>query len=75
MFGIVVIVVLQFFERMVAIQMDKHKKLAVFIYFILLSFLVIDNNSLEMKIINLGYLIVVLSCSLKFILIVNENKK
>lgn len=67
-------VVLQF-ERMDAIQMEKHKETAFLVYFILLLLLVITSLELDMNIVNLVYLVVVLSCSLKFILIVNKSRK
>ena len=55
-------------------QMEKHKEAAFFGYFILLVMLVISSMKIDMNIVNIVYLVVVLSCSLKFILIVNKNK-
>lgn len=63
------------FERMVAIQMRKHTELAFIIYFCLLMFLVIFGVKDVKQIVNLIYLVVILSGFLKYILIVNKNKK
>lgn len=52
--------------------MEKHKEAAVLGYFIVLSMLVFC--SLNIDIIDLVYVVVVICCSLKFILIVNKSK-
>ena len=72
MFDILVIVVLQF-GKDGAMQMEKHRETAYLMYFVLLSFLVIGCINTSECIISLIYLVVVLSCVLKFILIVNKN--
>ena len=74
LFDILIIVVLQS-ERMEAMHMEKHEEAAFLGYFILLLLLVVTSMTSNIGIINLGYLIVVLCCSLKFILIVNRDKK
>lgn len=56
-------------------QMEKRGEAAFLGYFVLLLSLVFTSMKLEMNIVNLVYLVVVLSCSLKFILIVNKDKK
>ena len=56
-------------------QMEKHKESAFVLYFVLLLLLVFTSIKTDMNVINLVYLVVVLSCSLKFILIVNKNKE
>ena len=56
-------------------QMEKHKESAFVLYFILLLLLVVTSIKTNMNVINLVYLVVVLSCSLKFILIVNKDRK
>ena len=66
-------VVLQF-GKDGAIQMEKHREAAFLIYFILLIMLVISSMLSNIDIVNIIYLVVVLSCSLKFILIVNKDK-
>ena len=56
-------------------QMEKRGEAAFLGYFILLLSLVITSMKLEINIVNVVYLVVVLSCVLKFILIVSKNKK
>lgn len=56
-------------------QMEKHKESAFVLYFVLLLLLVFTSIKTDMNVINLVYLVVVLSCSLKFILIVNKDRK
>ena len=56
-------------------QMEKHRETAFVLYFILLLLLVVTSMKMDMNIVNMIYLVVVLSCSLKFILIVNKNRK
>lgn len=56
-------------------QMEKHREAAFLGYFILLVMLVISSMKIDMNIVNMVYLVVVLSCSLKFILIVNKNRR
>ena len=60
---------------MVAIQMEKHKESAFVLYFSMLFILVVTSMNKCMNVVNMVYLVVVLSCSLKFILIVNKNKE
>ena len=74
LFDIFGIVVLQF-ERMEAMQKGIHVETAFLLYFVLLFLLVITAMFSDANIINLIYLVVVLCCSLKFILIVNKSKK
>lgn len=56
-------------------QMEKHRETAVVLYFILLLLLVVTSMKIEMNMVNIVYLVVVLSCFLKFILIVNKDRK
>lgn len=56
-------------------QIEKHKEAAFLGYFVLLLLLVISSIKINITIVNMVYLVVVLSCSLKFILIVNKDKK
>ena len=56
-------------------QMEKHRETAFVLYFILLLVLVVTSMKMDMNIVNMIYLVVVLSCSLKFILIVNKGRK
>ena len=56
-------------------QMEKHRESAFVLYFVLLLLLVFTSIETDMNVINLVYLVVVLSCSLKFILIVNKDRK
>lgn len=55
--------------------MEKHEEAAFLVYFMLLLSLVITSMIGNIGIVNLGYLVVVLCCSLKFILIVNNDRK
>jgi len=70
----IVSVVLQS-ERMEAMHMEKREEAAFLTYFGILLLLVINNVLIKADIVNIGYLVVVLSCVLKFILIANKNKK
>jgi hypothetical protein len=74
MFDILNIVVLQF-GKDGAMQMEKHGEAAFLGYFVLLLLLVVTSMTSNIDIVNLVYLVVVLSCFLKFILIVNKDKK
>ena len=56
-------------------HIEKHEGTAVLTYFIVLLILVISNLISKVDIISLIYLVVLLSCMIKFILIVNKNKK
>lgn len=56
-------------------QMEKHREAAVLVYFVLLLLLVIVSMCTEINIVNFVYLVVVVCCSLKFILIVNKDRK
>ena len=56
-------------------HMEKRMETAFLGYFILLLLLVVTSMLSNIDIVNLGYLVVVLCCVLKFILIVNKNKK
>ena len=56
-------------------QMEKRIEAAFLGYFILLLLLVFTSLKMDMNMVNMIYLVVVLSCSLKFILIVNKDKK
>ena len=56
-------------------QIEKHKEAAFLGYFVLLLLLVISSIKINITIVNMVYLVVVLSCSLKIILIVNKDKK
>ena len=56
-------------------QMEKHRETAFVLYFILLLLLVVTSMKMNMNIVNMIYLVVVLSCSLKFILIVNKDRR
>ena len=56
-------------------QMEKHRETAVLGYFILLLILVFTSIKMDIILVNMVYLVVVLSCSLKFILIVNKEEK
>lgn len=55
--------------------MEKHWEAAFLLYFVLLLTVVLTSICSNVNIVNLVYLVVVLSCSLKFILIVNKDKK
>lgn len=56
-------------------QMEKHKEAAFLGYFVILLLLVFTSMSMDMNVVNLVYLVVVVCCSLKFILIVNKDRK
>jgi len=56
-------------------QMEKHSEAAFLIYFVLLLLLVTTGMFSEINIVNIVYLVVVVCCSLKFILIVNKDRK
>ena len=68
------IVVLQF-GKDGAMQMEKRDETAFLGYFAVLFLLVISSLISSVDIVNLVYLVVVLCCVLKFILIVNKNRK
>ena len=72
MFGILIIVVLQF-GKDGAMQMEKREETAFLGYFAVLFMLVGNSLITNINIVNLVYLVVVLCCVLKFILIVNKN--
>ena len=55
--------------------MEKRQVSAFLGYFMMLLLVVITDMKIDLNIINLGYLVVVLSCFLKFILIVNFDKR
>ena len=73
LFDIFGIVVLQF-GKDGAMQMEKHGETAFLIYFTILFILVVSSMFSSINIVNIIYLVVVLSCSLKFILIVSKDK-
>ena len=73
LFGIFFYVVLQF-GKDGAMHMLKHGETAFLIYFIMLLILIVNSMLSEVDIINMIYLLVVLSSCLKFILIVNKNE-
>lgn len=55
--------------------MEKHREAAFMIYFVLLFLLVINNGiSSHGNLIDFVYLVVVVCCSLKYILIVNKDR-
>ena len=56
-------------------QMEKRVEAAFLGYFILLLLLVFTSLKMDINMVNMIYLVVVLSCSLKFILIVNKDRK
>jgi len=56
-------------------QMEKHREVAFLLYFVILLLVVTIGMFSHINIVNIVYLVVILSCFLKFILIVNENKK
>ena len=56
-------------------QMEKRVEAAFLGYFILLLLLVFTSLKMDINVVNMIYLVVVLSCSLKFILIVNKDRK
>ena len=74
LFDILIIVVLQF-GKDGAMQMEKRGEAAFFSYFTVLFILVVSSLVSNMDMVNLVYLVVVLSCVLKFILIVNKDRK
>jgi len=55
--------------------MEKRQETAFLVYFGLLLYLVITSMLVGFDIVDLVYLVVVLCCSLKFILIVNKDRK
>lgn len=55
--------------------MEKHQTSAVLSYFVLLLLIVISGMKIDTNIINLGYLVVILCCVLKYFLIVNYGKR
>lgn len=55
--------------------MEKRIEAAFLGYFAILLLVVITSIVSKIDIVSIGYLVVVLSCVLKFILIVNESKK
>lgn len=73
-YGILVIVVLRF-GKDGAMHMEKRIEAAFLGYFAILLLVVITSIVSKIDIVSIGYLVVVLSCVLKFILIVNESKK
>ena len=56
-------------------HIEKHEGTAILTYFLILLVLVIGKLISKVDIISLVYLVVLLSCIIKFILIFNENKK
>ena len=56
-------------------HMEKRKEAAFLIYFAILLFFAIYSMISNFDIIDLGYIVIVLSCVLKFILIVHKNEK
>lgn len=56
-------------------HMEKRMEAAFLGYFAVLLSVVITSMISSVDIVSIVYLVVVLSCVLKFILIVNENKK
>ena len=69
-----IIVVLQF-GKDGAMQMEKRDETAFLGYFAVLFLLVVSSLFSNINMVNLVYLVVVLCCVLKFILIVNKNRK
>lgn len=55
--------------------MERHKEAAFLGYFVILLLLVFTSMNMDMNVVNLVYLVVVVCCSLKFILIVNKDRK
>lgn len=55
--------------------MEKREETAFLGYFAVLVILVVSSMITSMNIVNLVYLVVVLSCVLKFKLIVNKKRK
>jgi len=58
-----------------AMQNEKHLEASVIIYFGLLLILVIVNLCNHVDIIDMGYLLVVLCCALKFLMIIKSEQK
>lgn len=58
-----------------AIQMEKHQTSAFLSYLVILLSVVISSMKINNSIINLGYLVVILCCVLKYFLIVNCDKR
>jgi len=56
-------------------QNEKHLEASVIIYFGLLLILVIVNLCNHVDIIDMGYLLVVLCCALKFLMIIKSEQK
>ena len=56
-------------------HIEKRREVAFLGYFVLLLLLVVTGMKIKINVINMVYLVVVLSCFLKFILIVNNEKK
>ena len=54
--------------------MEKRKEAAFLMYFLLLFMLVIASMLSNIDIVNLVYLVVILCCVLKFILIVSKDR-
>ena len=54
---------------------NKHGEVAVLIYLFLLLFFVVINLINKMSYFDLGYLIVVLCCVLKYLLIIRDKRK
>ena len=55
--------------------MERRIETAYFSYFSILLLLVITSIISDIDVVSIGYLVVVLSCVIKFILIMNKNKK
>ena len=72
MFGILIIVVLQF-GKDGAMQMEKRDETAFLGYFAVLFLLVVSSLISSINMVNLVYLVVVLCCVLKFIFIINKK--
>ena len=56
-------------------HMEKREEVAILSYFVLLLLLVITSMVSKIDVVNVVYLVLVISCALKFILIVNKYKK
>ena len=56
-------------------HMEKRMEAAFLGYFAILLLVVLTSMVSKIDIVSVGYLVVVLSCVLKFILIANKNKK
>ena len=57
------------------VDTNKHGEVAVLIYLFLLLFFVVINLINKMSYFDLGYLIVVLCCVLKYLLIIRDKRK